>query len=638
MLKLYEFIDNWIKERGTKSFAWLYKEILNNITLLDELNESLSDDLKMVPLPQKIYHFYYKIADIPVCKFCNKKLKFNTFSRPYGKFCNRECNSSYQSENSEISNIKRVSTNLERYGVEYTMQSDELKNKYTKNSIEKYGVSWPSKSNIVREKQSLKYHSMNDEDKEKLEKHRKANYLKSIREKYNDSTLTSAFSLDFVNKKRKETNLRLYGNENTFLSPILNDKSKKTCIERYGTENPMQNLDIQKKHFLSNVKLKEYTFPSGKKIKTNGDNILALDVLLEKYKEEDFNVEFDCPIISYFYDNNTHVYRPDFFIKLENKIIEVKSIYFLMLDWEKNLAKFREVKNKGYNLEVWIYTHQKLILKFDFKKTKISELLSSLGINDFIYGTEYLLLFKERYIFRISDISKENEYDVNVLKYKLSLSNNQSFCLINIFSDLLDDKYTIVKSRILNILGYSKPIYARKCTIGEISNRDAKYFFEKTHIQGSVNALYSIGLFLDGDIVSVMSFGKKRVALGSKNDDGVFELLRFSSVPFYNVVGGASKLLKYFVKRYKPKKIITYADKNWSSGNLYQKIGFTLIGDTGANYYYCKDGKRYHRFNFRKDKLVSMGFSINETESVIMKRMNYIKLYDCGNIKFEMCF
>ncbi|MBR4315953.1 MAG: hypothetical protein IKP65_03150, partial [Alphaproteobacteria bacterium] len=60
-----------------------------------------------------------------------------------------------------------------------------------------------------------------------------------------------------------------------------------------------------------------------------------------------------------------------------------------------------------------------------------------------------------------------------------------------------------------------------------------------------------------------------------KNYD--YELIRFASKIGYQVIGGASKLLSYFRKQYKG-SIISYADRRYSNGKLYEAIGFKLIG------------------------------------------------------------
>jgi len=54
-------------------------------------------------------------------------------------------------------------------------------------------------------------------------------------------------------------------------------------------------------------------------------------------------------------NQTTHRYYPDFYIKKDNKIIEVKSIYTYNIDIEKNLLKQKACLDAGYNFEFWIY-------------------------------------------------------------------------------------------------------------------------------------------------------------------------------------------------------------------------------------------------------------------------------------------
>ena len=207
--------------------------------------------------------------------------------------------------------------------------------------------------------------------------------------------------------------------------------------------------------------------------------------------------------------------------------------------------------------------------------------------------------------------------------------------MIHIWEDDWIYRVDIVKSIILNKLGRSKKIMARNCIVSEIDNSTSREFLEKNHIQGFVGSKVKLGLFSDGELVSVMTFGSLRTPLGNSPKDDEYELLRFCNKLNYTVVGGASKLLSHFVKSNSPKKIISYSDISRSSGNMYKKLGFVKISDSDPNYYWIIDGVRKHRFGFRKDILIRGGFDPNKTESEIMNERGYYRIWDCGSSKWE---
>lgn len=221
---------------------------------------------------------------------------------------------------------------------------------------------------------------------------------------------------------------------------------------------------------------------------------------------------------------------------------------------------------------------------------------------------------------------------------KQVLAKENDVKLFHIFSDEWLNNENIVKNRIKHLLGVSEnKIYARKCIIKEISPKEKNDYLNKTHIQGEDKSKYKIGAYYDNRLVGVMTFATLRKSLGSNNKDNTYELVRYCSD---NVVGLASKLLKFFVKKYNPNRIISYSDKRWSvngDDNLYTKIGFTHLGQTKPNYWYSTgDNKRFHRFNFRKDILVKNGHDKNKTEKQIMSDLNYLLIWDCGSDRYEL--
>jgi hypothetical protein len=102
-------------------------------------------------------------------------------------------------------------------------------------------------------------------------------------------------------------------------------------------------------------------------------------------------------------------------------------------------------------------------------------------------------------------------------------------------------------------------------------------------------------------------------------------------------MGGASKLWSYFVKNHNPKSVITYADRRYSDGTFYEKIGFKKIGISKPNYFYFKNTiNLLSRLNFQKNKLSGKleKFDACLTEWENMQLNGYDRIWDCGNHVF----
>ena len=177
-----------------------------------------------------------------------------------------------------------------------------------------------------------------------------------------------------------------------------------------------------------------------------------------------------------------------------------------------------------------------------------------------------------------SDKFRDKEYHLD----KTNRVQDFGYQLIHINESEWDNKQDIVKSRIQSLLGDSYKIYAKKTLIRRIDF--PKEFLETNHIQGSgSNSSYNYGLFLKDELIAVMTFSIPRFSKGYD-----YELIRYCSLLDITVVGGASKLLKAFIKDMPNKTIISYSDKRWSKGNLYKVLGFILDHTSTPNYRYIK--------------------------------------------------
>lgn len=135
-----------------------------------------------------------------------------------------------------------------------------------------------------------------------------------------------------------------------------------------------------------------------------------------------------------------------------------------------------------------------------------------------------------------------------------------------------------------------------------------------------------------------MTFGKLRICLGSKHEKNQLELYRFCNKLNTRVVGGASKLLKYAIKYDFAgiDTIITYALRDWSSGGLYEALGFTKVGVTEPNYFYTNNRIKIGRFSARKSIIAETEEEKGMTEEDIMKTKGFYRCYDSGNIKYTL--
>lgn len=209
--------------------------------------------------------------------------------------------------------------------------------------------------------------------------------------------------------------------------------------------------------------------------------------------------------------------------------------------------------------------------------------------------------------------------------------------LIHIMEDEWIQKNEIVKSRLRSIIDtatLNTRIYARKCKVKEVPYALSQQFLSSNHIQGAgTPSKVNLGLYFEETLVALMTFSTPRF-----NKEYEYELVRFASKLEYQVIGGASKLLKYFIDKYTPKSIISYADRRWSVGQLYKTIGFTYIRSTSPGYaYYNQNKERLGRVSCQKHKLIAKWpeyAGSDLTEEDIMRKKHYHKVYDCGNLVF----
>ena len=206
--------------------------------------------------------------------------------------------------------------------------------------------------------------------------------------------------------------------------------------------------------------------------------------------------------------------------------------------------------------------------------------------------------------------------------------------IINVFDIEWENKPEIIKSILAaKINVFKEKIYARKCSIKEIDSQTSAEFLDNNHLQGRDKSKYRIGLYYNNELYSVMTFSNRSITGGNTS----LELVRFCNKLHTSVVGGASRLFQYFISKYLPSNVITYADKRFSDGGLYNHLGFNLVRESNPNYFYMKHNNLESRMKYQKHKLQNILpiYDANKTELQNMWDNDYRILYDCGNLVFK---
>ena len=223
---------------------------------------------------------------------------------------------------------------------------------------------------------------------------------------------------------------------------------------------------------------------------------------------------------------------------------------------------------------------------------------------------------------------KDPDYHYN----KTKLAKENGYRCIHIWDwDDLD--------KIINILKPKENLYARKLKVKEITKQEANEFLDKYHLQGRCfgNKVNLALVNKDNTIIELMTFGKPRY-----NKNYEWELLRLCTKSEYRVVGGAEKLFKHFVIKYKPESILSYCDNSKFNGDVYERLGMEKYEDTSPNKHWYNIKEKIHITDnlLRQrgfDQLLGKQYGIfgkGTSNEELMLQHGFVEVYDCGQDRF----
>jgi hypothetical protein len=564
-----EIISNWLAEhKSTTLPGWLNRNPLVRDWVVDQTAQYLTKNIM-----ESVFIIFNGAQ--PICEF-NKPLQFNTFELGYRKGCilGNKCKC--------VANLRMAGLKLtlqNKYGVDNANFIPGVAEKRKTTMLANLGTPFASQAESVKEKHRITVS--------------------------NKSAADNALTL----QKRKQTFLNTYGVDHHMKLKSQQEKLFATNLKKYNAKVPMQNADIRAKvSEIHNNKTQLQKEQMRQK---------SQQTLLEKYGvNTPSRIGISQSILNIL--DSKEKLSAEISGKTRNEVIKALGI-------------------AGHTLYLYAknYDIQDLFIKdvSSEPENEINEYIKSLGLETEI-GNRTILNGKEVDIFipalniaiehnglyyhgERSGRGKYYHYD----KYKMCAE--QDITLITIFGDEWQYNQDKVKNRLAHILKKtSTHIYARKCHIEELSTLQVSTFINSYHLQGAIPASINLGLFYEAELVSVMNFSKARF-----NKKYEYEIIRFCSSA--NVVGGASKLFKYFINHYNPNSVLSYSDNRWGHGKVYENLGMVKEKET-IGFFYSDNNHRYNRAKFQKHKLVAEGHDPSLTAKVIMQDKQYDIVWDCG--------
>lgn len=441
---------------------------------------------------------------------------------------------------------------------------------------------------------------------ESLSKSQKQNISKKMKEKYASGfkgRLGESLSDDSKNKISK--NLKVYYDNNPEAKESLSEFAKTKSLNREKF-NPFEDAVITKEGKIRQIEALKRA--NNKKRKE------ALEEIEKIFEKNQYTlVSYDHPVVTFLCNSG--------------------------MKHEVTRQCFTQSKFKS-NGSVCQFCSSK---KSSDAEREIGEYIESLGFEVF-YNDRKIITPKEIDIF-VPEKNLAIEYcglhwhselmgkGKNYHKNKLIRAKEEDLELIHIFEHEWENKKELVLSMLKSRLGLSDRIFARKTTVKEISSSKANKFLNENHIQGSGRSNYRVGIFYKNSLFGVMTFSKGN--LSRKLTEWEIDRMAFSLGK--NIIGGASKMFKYFIKNINPKKVISYSDLRWGSGEVYSKLGFKLEKNTEPNYWYFMGSGKYidykHRFTLRKNYKPNIDDqNLTEVENRFSQGWN--RIWDCGHNKW----
>lgn len=399
--------------------------------------------------------------------------------------------------------------------------------------------------------------------------------------------------------KGLETCRRKYGSDNA----VNQVKARETLISKYGS---LENYYEARKKKTEESNLAKYGFrykatadladnhseAYGKCYGSYEESVRFLSAYREKPTAEKLAADLNCSI------NSIHLWVEKF-----------------------SLGSYLTIRKSHYEQDIIEYI-ESLGFSVDRNDRKT---LNGLELDIYVPEKRVAVEFNGNYFHSEDRLGKKYHYN------KSKMCEYIGIRLIHVYQYQWDDpqKREILKSIIMNALGRNcRTEYARKCCVRELSKADVAGFSRENSLHGHRNASIYLGLFMGDELLEVMTFGK---AFFSKDSTIDYECIRSITKIGTTVVGGMNKLFQYFLRKWRPNKVLYYVDYNTHNGSSMGKLGFEFVGYSKygiINIANCKEVRERYGYAFNRKP------EANKEISEYARQGKVLTIYDSGVKKY----
>lgn len=231
--------------------------------------------------------------------------------------------------------------------------------------------------------------------------------------------------------------------------------------------------------------------------------------------------------------------------------------------------------------------------------------------------------------------------------------SNEGQRVVHLWEDVRRQKPAVVASRLAALRGESVRVPGRLTQARRIDKATALAFLAEHHLQVPLPGKVRYGLFLpqryfrvlpptyraglthradrpanepDADLLlAVATFAQPRHLQRDGQPHRSAELLRVASRINTTVVGGLDKLLTTYLKNHPADDLMTYADRDWSDGASYRRLGFEAVDDTPPQRFWLwpDEGIRYYEN--------ALPGGVTEANA---RSLGYVPVFNAGSRKF----